>query len=149
MTIEEMRLAPAAKKAATIIKSKHPMLEFTSGRRDIRQQAHAMAANIVALHDRKWIGKTYLAGGKLQTWVDSHPEAGTVDALTDGLERTMTAMPENELMKISRHLTGRAFDIRPITANAEGIKADIRRLPGLHRFLDREGGQVRWHAQFD
>ena len=58
MTIEEMQLAPIAN-AATIIKSKHPQLEFTSGRRDIRQQAHAMAANIVALHDRKWIGNTY------------------------------------------------------------------------------------------
>lgn len=148
MTIEEMNLAPVAKNAATIIKSKHPELEFTSGRRDIRQQAHAMAGNIVALHDRKWIAKTYLAGAKLQAWVDSHPAAKTVDALTDGLEQTMKAMPEEERTKISRHLTGRAFDIRPITANAEAIKADVRALPGLHKFLEREGGHVRWHAQF-
>ena len=53
-----------------------------------------------------------------------------------------------ELMKISRHLTGRAFDVRPVTANAEAIKADIRQLPGLHKFLDREGGHVHWYAQF-
>jgi hypothetical protein len=149
MTIEELNLAPIAKNAATIIKSKHPELEFTSGRRDIRQQAHAMAGNIVALHDRKWIGKTYLAGTKLQAWVDSHPAAKTVDELTDGLQQTMNAMPEDERTKISRHLTGRAFDIRPITANAEAIKADIRSLPGLHKFLEREGGHVRWHAQFN
>jgi len=128
MTIEEMRLAPIAKNAATIIKSKHPMLEFTSGRRDIRQQAHAMAANIVALHDRKWIGKTYLAGAKLQAWVDKHPEAVTVDALTNGLEQTMNAMPEQERTKISRHLTGRAFDVRPVSVNASKIKADIKAL---------------------
>jgi hypothetical protein len=149
MTVEEMNLAPIAKNAATIIKSQHPELEFTSGRRDVRQQAHAMAGNIVALHDRKWIGKTYLAAAKLQAWVDSHPGAVTVDALTDGLEQTMNAMQESERTKISRHLTGRAFDIRPITANAEAIKAHIRQLPGLHKFLEREGGHVRWHAQFD
>ena len=149
MTIEEMQLAPVAKEAATILKTKHPEVEFTSGRRDIHQQAHAMAGNIVVLHDRKFIGHTYLAGAKLQAWVDSHPEAVTVDDITDGLEQTMNAMPEEELMKISRHLTGRAFDVRPVTANAEAIKADIRNLPGLHKFLDHEGGHVRWHAQFN
>ena len=148
MTIEEMQLAPVAKEAATILKTKHPEVEFTSGRRDVRQQAHAMAGNIVVLHDRKFIGHTYLAGAKLQAWVDSHPEAVTVDDITDGLEQTMNAMPEEELMKISRHLTGRAFDVRPVAANAEAIKADIRKLPGLHKFLDHEGGHVRWHAQF-
>jgi len=149
MTIEEMHLEPVAKEAAKILKSKHPNIEFTSGRRDIRQQAHAMAGNIVKLRDRKWIGKTYLAAAKCQAWVDKHPEAVTVDAITDGLEQVMKAMPEDELMKISRHLTGRAFDVRPVTANAAAIKADIRKLPGLHKFLDHEGGHVRWHAQFE
>lgn len=149
MTIEEMNLAPIAKNAATILKGKHPNIEFTSGRRDIRQQAHAMAGNIVALHDRQWIGKTYFAAAECQKWVDHHPEATTVDALTAGLEQTMKAMPEADLMKISRHLTGRAFDVRPVAANAEAMKADIRKLPGLHKFLDHEGGHVRWHAQFD
>jgi hypothetical protein len=149
MTIEEMQLTPVAKNAATILKSKHPNLVFTSGRRSVKQQAHAMAANIVSLHDRKWIGKTYLAGAKLQAWVDAHPQAKTVDALTDGLEQTMNAMTEVERTKISRHLTGRAFDIRPVVQNAKKIKADIRTLPGLHKFLDREGGHVRWHAQFE
>ena len=149
MTIEEMQLEPIAKNAASILQSKHPNVEFTSGRRDIRQQAHAMAGNIVVLHDRKFIGHTYIAGAKLQAWVDSHPGAVTVDAITAGLEQTMNAMTEEERTKISRHLTGRAFDVRPVTANAEAIKADIRNLPGLHKFLDHEGGHVRWHAQFD
>jgi hypothetical protein len=148
MTIEEMQLAPVAKNAATILKSKHPDLEFTSGLRSVMQQAHAMAANIVSLHDRKWIGNTYLAGAKLQAWMDQHPEAVTVDALTAGLEQTMNAMPEEERTKISRHLTGRAFDIRPVVLNSKVIKADVQALPGLHKFLDHEGGHVRWHAQF-
>lgn len=147
MTIEEMNLEPVAKKAATILQSKHPELKFTSGRRTIFQQAHAMAGNVV--FNRKWIGQTYLAGAKLQQWVDKHPEAKTVDAITAGLEQTMKAMPEAELLKISRHLTGKAFDVTPVSANAATIKADILKLPGLHKFLDKEGGLVRWHAQFE
>lgn len=147
MTIEELNLEPTAKNAATILHAKYPHLEFTSGRRGIFQQAHAMANNVAL--NRKWIGQTYLAGAKLQEWVDQHPEAKTVDAITAGLEQVMKAMPEAELVKISRHLTGRAFDVRPVTVNAAAIKADILALPGLHKFLDREGGLVRWHAQFE
>jgi hypothetical protein len=146
MTIEEMNLEPVAKNAATILHNKYPQLKFTSGRRTIFQQAHAMAGNVV--FNRKWIGQTYLAGAKLQQWVDKHPEAKTVDAITAGLEQTMKAMPEAELLKISRHLTGKAFDVTPVTANAVAIKADILKLPGLHKFLEKEGGLVRWHAQF-
>lgn len=146
MTIEEMNLEPVAKNAATILHTKYPQLKFTSGRRTMFQQAHAMAGNVV--FNRKWIGQTYLAGDKLQQWVDKHPEAKTVDAITAGLEQTMKAMPEVELLKISRHLTGKAFDVKPVTANAAGIKADIRALPGLNKFLDKEGSLVRWHAQF-
>jgi len=146
VTIHEMQLDPVAKNAAKILHSRYPHLEFTSGRRDIFQQAHAMARNVVV--NRKWIGQTYLAGAKLQQWVDKHPEAKKVDAITAGLEQTMKAMPENELLKISRHLTGKAFDVRPVRANAAAIKAEILKLPGLHKFLDKEGGLARWHAQF-
>jgi len=146
MTIEELNLEPVAKKAAAILQSKHPEIEFTSGRRSIFQQAHAMAGNVV--FNRKWIGQTYLAGAKLQQWVDQHPEAKTIDQITAGLEQVMKRMPDSELVKLSRHLTGRAFDVRPVTANAAAIKADILKLPGLHKFLDKEGGLVRWHAQF-
>lgn len=146
MNIEEMNLEPVAKKAATILQGKYPNIQFTSGRRTIYQQAHAMAGNVIK--NRMWIGQTYLVGAKLQKWVDQHPEAKTVDQITAGLEQVMKRMPETELMKISRHLTGRAFDVRPVTANAAAIKADILKLPGLHKFLDKEGGLVRWHAQF-
>ena len=149
MTIEEMNLEPTAETAAKLLLQKHPNIQFTSGRRDVTQQAHAMASNIVSLHDRQWIGHTYIAGQKLQAWVDSHPDAVTVDQLAAGLAGVMNAMPDAERLKISRHLTGRAFDVRPQSQNAEVIKADIRALPGLNKFLEKEGGHVRWHAQFD
>src|SRR6266436_115300 len=108
MTIDELQLEPIADHGARLLQQKHPNIEFTSGRRTIAQQAHAMAANIVSLPDRQFIGRTYLAGAKLQEWVDAHPAAVTVDA----------------------------------------IKADIRALPGLNKFLEKEAGHVRWHAQF-
>ena len=146
MTIDELGLEPTAKNAATLLNNKFPQLEFTSGRRTIFQQAHAMAGNVIK--NRKWIGQTYLAAAKLQQWVDQHPEAKTVDQITAGLEQVMNGLPEQELLKISRHLTGRAFDIRPVNTNAAAIKAFIQSLPGLQKFLDKEGGLVRWHAQF-
>jgi hypothetical protein len=148
MTIDELQLQPVAREAAELLKEKHPDLEFTSGRRTIHQQAHAMAANIVSLNDRQWIGKTYFAGAKLQQWVDAHPQAKTVDQLTAGLEATMNAMTQAEVLKISKHLTGNAFDIRPVMENSDTIVADIEALPGLVKFLTKEGGHVRWHAQF-
>jgi hypothetical protein len=148
MTIEELKLEPVAEQAARLLQQKHPQIEFTSGRRNVAQQAHAMAANIVSLRDRQWIGETYLAGAVLQKWVDDHPNAVTIDQITAGLQETMSAMAEADLLKISRHLTGRAFDIRPVTQNAAAIESDIRALPGLQKFLDKEGGHVRWHAQF-
>src|ERR1700732_4414217 len=107
MTIEELKLEPTADNAARLLQQKHPNIQFTSGRRDVPQQAHAMASNIVSLNDRQWIGKTYLAGAKLQQWVDDHPDAVTVDQITAGLQDTMNAMAEADLLKISRHLTGR------------------------------------------
>ena len=129
MTIEELQLEPIADHGARLLQQKHPNIEFTSGRRMIAQQAHTMAANIVSLNDRQFIGRTYLAGAKLQQLVDAHPNAVTVDVITAGLLGVMNGMAEDEVLKISRHLTGRAFDVRPVRQNAGAIKADIRALP--------------------
>jgi hypothetical protein len=148
VTIEELNLTPVAENAARLLKQKFPNLEFTSGRRDVPQQAHAMARNIVNTGNRQWIAQTYKVAAKLQQWVDTHPQAKTIDEITAGLRATMEAMPEVELLKVSKHLTGKAFDIRPVTANAEAIKNFIRTLPGLSTFLDKEAGVTRWHAQF-
>ena len=53
-----------------------------------------------------------------------------------------------ELARFSCHLAGMAFDIQPVPADADRIKATIRQLTGLDKFPDTEGGLVRWHAQF-
>jgi hypothetical protein len=145
--IDALDLAPVAKTAAQELKKKHPEISFTSGRRNITTQAHAMATNVID-SDRKWIEKTYLAAAKLQKWVDDHPDAKTVAAVAAGLEETMNAMTSDEVGKISKHLTGEAFDVQPQEKDADVIKKDILGLTGLTKFLEKEGGLVRWHAQF-
>ena len=74
MNIDQLRLSPAAKKAAVYLLEQHPSIVFTSGRRDAQEQAHAMACNVVT--DPKWIMRTYLRGASLQTAVDIHRVQG-------------------------------------------------------------------------
>ena len=146
--IEALDLAPKAKTGAYALKAKHLDIKFTSGRRNRAGQARAMASNVV--HNRKWIQQTYASPNKmlLQNWVDSHPEATTVAALTAGLLEVLNGMSDEVLGTISKHPAGLAFDVQPVTKNAEEIKSDIRALPGIGKFLEKEAGLVRWHAPF-
>lgn len=149
--IEALNLEPAAKAGAIEFRRQHPGIRFTSGRRGIDRQASAMAANIVESGNRKWIQETYArstASTKLQQWVDDHPEATTKAELAKGLKETLDGLSNAEKMSLSAHLSGNAFDVQPQTKDAEKIKADIRALPGIKQFLEKEGGLTRWHAQF-
>lgn len=146
--IDALDLSATIKKAAQELRKKYPEVVFTSGRRNTHEQAHAMASNIVSSGNRKWISNTYLAGKKLQDWVDAHKDKKTVDELTVGLEETLNGMSDAERGGVSKHLSGDAFDVQPVTKDADKIKADIKALPGLSKFLESEGGLVRWHAQF-
>ena len=107
-----------------------------------------MASNIVSSKDRKWIEKTYASAAKLQKWVDDNPKSETVEEIAKGLEKTMKDMSDSDLAKVSKHLTGEAFDVQPQEKDAEKIKKDIKALPGITKFLEKEGNLVRWHAQF-
>jgi uncharacterized protein DUF4157 len=146
--IEALGLAKTAKEAAKMLKKKHPDILFTSGRRTVAQQAHAMASNIVQSNNRQWIKQTYRSAAKLQKWVDDNPKVTTVDDIAKGLETVLNAMAESDRAKISKHLSGEAFDVQPQDKDAEAIKKDIQALPGITKFLDKEGGLIRWHAQF-
>ncbi len=152
MTIEDLKLAPVAENAARLLKAKHPSVIFTSGRRGLAEQAHAMASNIVASGNRKWISRTYAssqASRALQMWVDTNPQIVSVTGLAAGLERQLEQLGPEIAGQISRHLSGMAFDVAVVGgAEGERIKATIRTLPGLQKFLDREGGLLRWHCQF-
>ena len=147
--IERLDLSPAAERGALLLREAHPELRFVSGRRSLARQGRAMARNIVESADRRWIENVYVAAGPLQAWVDDHPEATDVEALAAGLLATLEAMSPAEQALVSKHLSGDAFDLRPVHGDAEAaIRETIGRLPGLVKFIDREGGLERWHVQF-
>jgi hypothetical protein len=147
--IEALKLNDTARQAAYNLKAKHPGIIFTSGRRDKADQARAMASNVVK--NRKWIVQTYKptpVSAACQDWVDQNPDATSQADIASGLESVLDGFTDQELRQLSLHLSGDAFDVQPVTQNADQIKADIRALHGLDRFLDKEGGLLRWHAQF-
>jgi hypothetical protein len=147
--IEKLDLSPAARAAAYELRRLHPEVLFTSGRRDKAGQARAMASNVV--RNRQWIAQTYRASDirtACQQWVDDHPEATTQAQIEEGLVSVFDSLTADQLGRLSKHLSGNAFDVQPVDRNAAAVKAAIRRLPGLELFLDREGGLERWHAEF-
>jgi hypothetical protein len=147
--IEALNLRDTAKKAAYALKKKHPAVTFTSGRRDKGEQARAMASNVV--ENRNWIKETYVSttvSDACQKWVDVHKDKKTKDDIAEGLLSVLDAQTDADLGKLSRHLSGDAFDVQPVETDADAIKKTIRELAGLDKFLEKEGGLVRWHAQF-
>lgn len=147
-TIEVLTLSPVARTAAYALRKAQPDVIFTSGRRSLAEQAAAMAGNVVL--NRQWIAQTYKsseAKTALQAWVNAHPAAKTKDAIATGLLSVLVSLGD-KATAISRHLTGDAFDVKPVSPDTTNIRTSIRQLPGLVLFLEKEGGLVRWHAQF-
>jgi len=147
--IEALDLTETARKAAYALKKAHASVVFTSGRRDKADQARAMAGNVV--ENRDWIEETYAKTDlrdKCQKWVDDNPEKKTKDEIAAGLESVLDAATDAQLGTLSKHLSGEAFDVQPVENDADAIKKAMRALEGLGKFLESEGGLVRWHAQF-
>jgi hypothetical protein len=150
-SIGSLNLSPTAKKAAEQLLKEYPDdIVFTSGRRDLAGQAHAMAGNVVKKRD--WIEKTYRANDAskaCQKWVNDHPEATAQKQIAAGLLETFKQLGP-KAGQISRHLTGDAFDIEPVKDKdkADAIKNSIKKLPGMKQFLDHEGGLEIWHVGF-
>lgn len=154
--IEALNLKGKARTGAYALKKAHPSVAFTSGRRDKSEQAHAMASNVTApskekgKDNRKWIGDTYSpskVSKACQKWVDDNPDKKTIDEVSEGLLSVLDAATDDELALLSKHLSGEAFDVQPVETDADAIKKTIRGLDGC-KFLEKEGGLVRWHAQF-
>jgi hypothetical protein len=141
--IAALNLLSKAEHAAMVLKQEDPHVVFTSGRRNMADQARAMAQNIVGGGGRHWIRVTYAAGPaqQLQAWVDQHPEARTQAQVQAGLLGVMQAMSPAELAGVSKHLSGESFDVQPGSTRVELIQA----LPGLTQFLTKEGKLTRWH----
>ena len=107
-----------------------------------------MAGNVVKTRD--YIKKTYTssdASKACQKWVDDHPEAKSQKDIAAGLLTTLKGLG-SKAGQISKHLTGDAFDVQPVTKDADAIKKAIKDLAGLDKFLEKEAGLTIWHAQF-
>lgn len=144
--IDKLLLAAIAQNAAYTLKRLHPSVVFTSGRRTRAEQAHAMATNV--MHNRVWIAQTYsdsLPSRACQRWVDLHPTAD-ITFMTEGLTAVLNNYDDAALVRLSRHLSGEAFDVKPVPSDLS-ILASMRTLPGTGKVLDHEGGLVRWHWQ--
>lgn len=149
MKAAALDLAGAALAGALALEKRYPAVVFTSGRRKVIDQARAMSQNIVG--KRLWISQTYRAtpeSAALQAWVDRHPGASAPE-IAAGLASIMQTWSDPQKGRLSSHFDGRAFDVQPVGGQlGADIKAFIHALPGLDRFLEQEGGLVRWHAQF-
>jgi hypothetical protein len=147
--IEALDLRSNARKGAYALKKAHPSVKFTSGRRDKASQASAMASNVVK--KRTWIQNTYVptnVSKACQKWVDDNPTKTTKEDIAAGLLSVLDEFEDSQLAVLSKHLSGDAFDVQPVETDADAIKATIRGLDKLHKFLEKEDGLVRWHAQF-
>ena len=146
--ISSLNLSAKAKPAAESLLTAFPAVVFTSGKRDLAGQAKAMAGNVVKKRD--YIKATYTASDAskaCQKWVDDHPEAKTQSDIAAGLLETLKALG-SKAGQISKHLTGDAFDVQPVTKDADAIKKAMKALPGVSKFLEKEAGLVIWHVQF-
>lgn len=153
LSIAQLNLNHLALQGAHTLYRLHPTVVFTSGKRDLWGQAHAMAVNVALQRD--WIRQTYAHAAQMQTWVDQHPEAVGVDQLAVGFHQVLLSMNPEEQNLISRHLSGDAFDVQPMvgphgvpTEEGFAVLATIRGLDGLDKFLTKEGQLLRWHVQF-
>lgn len=147
--IEALDLEESARNGAYLLRELHPDIEFTSGRRGREAQARAMAQNVVK--NRQWIAQTYrhtTIRDALQSWLDLTPTVVLQEDIEAGFLAIMEPYSDGELVALSKHFLGLAFDVRPVEKDADTIKADIRALPKLSKFLEKEGGLTRWHTEF-
>ncbi len=148
LTIQELQLAPVMEMRARELELAFPgEITFTSGRRTVHEQAHAMAVN--HLQDPKsYLMRQYVHAAELLMSLVS-PVDLSVDEIT---ERLYDVMIDRPYLVRSPHLDGNAVDIRPLEdtdghTTEDGLKvhAWIKACPDTTDFRTREGGLHRTH----
>lgn len=154
LTIDQLNLAPNARKGAIWAKQRHPTLVFTSGRRDVRDQARVMAQNCVR-YGREWLWETYKQTRIIRTlsrWLDQHPDAVAAPQIAEGFYEALLAHHAGELATLSRHLTGDAWDAQWPGEEGDAIAKDIEmNMPAeyfLEKIITQEGRHRVIHCQF-
>ena len=161
MTIDELRLSPNARKAAELVLAEHPDVEFTDGRRDVRDQARRMASNVIRF-GVGWLRDTYKHQqmiDSLEGWTQAHlDQTASLGQMTEGFYTVLVTELAGG-MAVFPHCLGDAFDIRcPRFATGQfdetriaAIKRTIEQLPkelGLTLVVTHEGKLRVIHAQF-
>lgn len=128
-----------------------PDAVFTSGKRSLAEQARAMSTNVAI--NRAFIAQTYRPSKASQlahAAVIKHTEAKTASAITAVILSALNGLPDDELGKLSLHLSGEAFDVKPVKGVRGGeMAAFLHELAARHggQFLEWEAGLRRWHWQ--
>lgn len=152
MDIMRLGLEGDALLAAKEIAKSHPDVVFTSGRRMRADQARAMASNILA-SAHGWIRNTYKkseASEACASWVDVYLR-DELDSISGGLFDVMSKLTDEQLSKLSKHMSGHAFDIQPVYGlRGSMILSTAKKVVAKYggKFIQHEGGLERWHCQF-
>jgi hypothetical protein len=160
--LKALALEGAAFRAAVSLRDAFPSVKFTSGRRTRHDQARAMAARIVV--DFQHVGHTYKPNDvtrAVQSWVNAQRGIRTEAGFVAGLLRLFGRFDDGAMMQLSRHFSGRAFDIQPVPgADGTRLVTFARRLPGLRSICGPVGDVLlakpdaadrfnRWHLEFE
>ncbi len=149
-TIDELDLDPIMKSRAEELRAKCPWVIYTSGRRNLEQQARAMAQNHIA-DPQTYLVKTYTQGKVfLASIVDMAPvDQRSIEKVTNAIA---TVLKEQPNLLHWRHQDGTCVDIQPVedafgepTEKGQEVIRFIRNCPDTVTFLTREGGLRRWH----
>jgi hypothetical protein len=161
MTIDQLDLNPHAQQAAQLVLAAYPDVVFTSGRRDARGQARAMAANTIR-YGVAWLGQTYKNQAmvqQLEAWMEQHlDQIASINQMGEGFYQTLVLDQAGALAQFP-HCRGDAFDAacprfadgRIDEPRTSAIKQFLERLPSylrLEKVLSREGAHRVIHAQF-
>ncbi len=149
LTIQELQLAPVMEMRARELELAFPgEITFTSGRRTVHEQAHAMAVN--HLQDPKsYLMRQYVHAAELLMSLVS-PVDLSVDEIT---ERLYDVMMDRPYLVRSPHLDGNAVDLLPMeevdglpTLSGSLVMGWIKSCADTTDFRTREGPVLhRWH----
>lgn len=149
-TIEELDLDAIMKSRAEELRARCPWVIYTSGRRNLHDQARAMAQNHIA-DPQTYLTKTYRNGKVfLAAIVDMAPvDQRSVEKVSAAIRGVFQEQPDVLQWK---HRDGTCVDIQPLedafgepTEKGSAVVSFIQNCPDTVLFIMREGGLRRWH----
>ena len=149
-TIDELDLDPVMKYWAEELQRTFPDVVFTSGRRNLEQQARAMAVNHIEAPE-SFLTRTYTHGKVFLAAVVDLPteQQKRLDSVAGAIQ---SVLQENPDLLVWAHRDGTCVDLLPMlnaekqpTKRGRQVIKWIRACPATVTFLEKEGGLDRWH----